>query len=389
MNTEGLQEKLTAFRHDLHQHPELSGQEKRTASRVQAFLQPTFPDKIYTHIGGHGLAFAYHSGQPGPVVMFRCELDALPIQESNSFDYASSTACVSHLCGHDGHMAILAGLGYLLAEEKPERGKVILLFQPAEETGQGALQVLQDPVWTHIQPDYLFALHNIPGLPRHQICSKSGVFAAASKGMVVKLTGATAHAAHPEQGKSPAMALAAILQAWEQLPSQTAHFQDFVRLTVVHALLGEIAFGVTPGYAELRATLRSFENKDMATLTQLAETVVRQQAARYGLTFDISYTEEFTAVVNNPEAYACLSSAAQACGLAYQAMEQPFRWSEDFGYFSAHTQTAFFGLGAGQKQPALHHASYDFPDEVILTGSRMCREIVKKILDDSYQIKIQ
>lgn len=380
MDLETLQNKLIIFRHHLHQHPELSGQEAQTAARVQEFLQPTAPDQVYRHLGGHGLAVAYDSGQAGPVVMFRCELDALPIQENNTFGHASAIPGVSHKCGHDGHMAILAGLGYRLADNRPATGKVILLFQPAEETGQGALQILQDPVWKQICPDYLFALHNIPGLPRQQICSRPDAFAAASKGMTLILEGAASHAAHPEQGNSPAAAMAAIIREWEQLPQQKANFRDFTLLTVVHALLGEAAFGITPGHAELRATLRSFEDADLATLTRLAEKVVQQQAARYHLEYSLSYTEAFASVVNNPEAFELVQQAAKTCHLDFQLMPEPFRWSEDFGYFSSQCKTAFFGLGAGEAQAALHHATYDFPDELILTGSSMFLEVVRELL---------
>lgn len=375
-----LQALLTDFRRRLHQFPELSGREAKTAARVCHFLQPTSPDRVYQHIGGHGVAVVYDSGQTGPTVMFRCELDALPIQETSSFSYASVAPGISHKCGHDGHMAILAGLGYLLAENRPAKGKIILLFQPAEETGEGALRILQDPVWKEIKPDYLFTLHNIPGLPKYQICSKPGVFAAASKGVIVTLKGATSHAAHPEQGNSPAAALASIIQEWEQLSRQSSSFQCFILLTVVHALLGEPAFGITPGHAELRATLRSYENTDMQTLTRLAEAVVKRQAAEYGLQYEISCTEAFASVVNNREAYGYVQQAAEACKLDFIALETPFRWSEDVGYFSSQCKTALFGLGAGDTQPVLHHATYDFSDDLILTGSRIFLEIAKAIL---------
>lgn len=385
--SKALKDTLTDFRHHLHQFPELSGNEEQTAKKVLDFLQSTAPDKVFQNIGGCGVALVYDSRESGPVVMFRCELDALPIQETNALPYASATPGISHKCGHDGHMAILAGLGCLLTEEKINSGKVILLFQPAEETGEGALQVLQDPVWKEIQPDYLFALHNIPGLPKYQICSKPGTFAAASKGMTVTLQGATSHAAHPDQGKSPAAAMATIIHEWEQISNKLGVFQDFTLLTVVHALLGEVAFGVTPGYAELRATLRSFENIDMITLTRMAEEVVQQQAKRYDLSYTINYTEAFVSTVNDPEAYRHVQQAAEACQLDFQLMKTPFRWSEDFGYFSSHCKTALFGLGASKTQPVLHHTTYDFPDDLILTGSRMFLEIAKGILSREVKVK--
>ncbi len=380
MTQDQLQQLLTDFRHQLHQHPELSGQEADTAQRVADFLQDTAPDHVYKNIAGNGLAVVYDSGQPGPKVMFRCELDALPIAETNALAYASATANVSHKCGHDGHMAIMCGLAYLLAEDRPAKGKVILLFQPAEETGEGAKQILQGPSWQEIQPDYLFALHNIPGMTKHVLCSRPGIFAAASKGVTITLTGHTAHAAHPEQGKSPAAALSYLIDYLSKLPQQSSAFHDFTLVTIIHALLGEVAFGITPGYAELRATLRSYRNEDMHTLTRLVAEAVQQQAQKYGLSFTIAEQDVFTAVVNDAEAHAYLEQAALAADLSLELMPQPMRWSEDFGYFSPHCKTTFFGLGAGEAQPVLHHPAYDFPDDIILTGSRMFTEIARRIL---------
>ena len=348
MTQDQLQRLLTDFRQQLHQHPELSGQEADTAQRVADFLQYTAPDHVYRDIGGHGLAVVYDSGQPGPRIMFRCELDALPIAETNNLAYASATPNVSHKCGHDGHMAIMCGLAYLLAEDRPAKGQIILLFQPAEETGAGAKQILQSPCWQEILPDYLFALHNIPGITKHVLCPRPGIFAAASKGVTITLTGHTSHAAHPEQGRSPVAALSYLMDYLSHLPQQLSTFHDFTLVTVVHALLGEVTFGITPGYAELRATLRSYRNEDMHTLTRLVAEAVQQQAQKYGLSFTIAEQDVFTAVFNDAAAHAYLEQAALAADLSLELMPQPMRWSEDFGYFFSVLQNRFLRPGCGR-----------------------------------------
>lgn len=156
---------LLALRQDLHRHPELSGEEFATAERIRYFMAPFQPDAIIENIGGYGLVFVFEGSQPGPTVLFRCELDALPIKEVNTFNYRSVVSGASHKCGHDGHMTIICALGVLLAGKRPEKGRVLLAFQGAEETGQGAVAMVEDPLFQPLKPDYAFALHNLPPFP--------------------------------------------------------------------------------------------------------------------------------------------------------------------------------------------------------------------------------
>lgn len=369
---------IRAFRHLLHQHPELSGQEQQTAERVRHFVQQYQPNTLITGIGGHGIAAVYNGENSGPTVLIRCELDALPIAERNDMLYRSHTDGVAHKCGHDGHMAIVAGLAALLHKQPPKHGRVVLLFQPAEETGEGAAQVLADTAFPSIQPDYAFALHNLPGIPRGHVVLRDGVFAAASKGMIIYLHGETAHAAHPEDARSPALAMATILQDMHTL-HKSEDYNDFTLLTVIHAQLGERAFGTTPGDATIMATLRAYNNDDLQQLTQRAEELVQKQAALYTLEACVEYTDVFPATVNHPEAMHILRSALGPEVTMVEAVT-PFRWSEDFGHFSSIARTAFFGIGAGEQHPQLHHSLYDFPDDILGTGIQCFYGIVDKLL---------
>ena len=185
---------LTAWRRKLHQHPELSSHEEATAYEVSGFLEQTRPDKIIRGLGGHGVAVVYESGRPGPTVMFRAELDALPIEELSGVPHTSMVAGRSHTCGHDGHMAIIAGLARQFGRIRPAKGRVVLLFQPAEETGNGAAQVVADPRYVEITPDFAFALHNWPGVPFGQVQIKTGVVNCASSGLRIVRDGKSAHA---------------------------------------------------------------------------------------------------------------------------------------------------------------------------------------------------
>ncbi|MCJ8166315.1 amidohydrolase [Pontibacter sp. E15-1] len=374
---------LKQLRQSLHQYPELSGAEFKTAERIVSYLQAYNPSKVYTGLGGTGVAAVFDGKvSEGPVVLFRAELDALPIAETNTFSYTSVQDGTGHKCGHDGHMAILAGLGSLLHTQQLQTGKVILLFQPAEETGAGAWAVLQDARFEkELRPDYVFALHNLPGFPLHQVVLRKGVFAAASTGMVITLTGKSSHAAEPENGLNPGLAMAEILLSFDKLIADKTQFEDLTLLTVIHARLGEVAFGTNPGHGTVMATLRSYLPADLQKLKIRAEQVVAQTALRHGLQFGITFVEEFPATVNHPEAVGLVQEAGLALGLSVIEAETPFRWSEDFGHLTHRYPGAFFGLGSGVSQPQLHHADFDFPDELLPTGAVLFYQIAASILN--------
>ncbi len=206
-----MNKEIIKLRHEIHKHPEVSNDEYNTSERIINFIKKFNPDEIIK-LGETGVAFAFNGKEKGKTVVFRAELDALPIQEKSGVEYASVNDHVAHACGHDGHMAILTGLAQKISENRPERGRVIMLFQPAEEVEQGARDVVENPKFNDIKPDYMFALHNVPGFEKHKIILKKGSFASASKGMTIKLTGKTAHAAEPENGISPADAISEMIK---------------------------------------------------------------------------------------------------------------------------------------------------------------------------------
>jgi amidohydrolase len=268
----------------------------------------------------------------------------------------------------------------ILASNPFEQGKVVLLFQPAEETGEGAELVLKDIRFGAIKPDYVFALHNLPGYGRNTIVVKNSHFASASKGMIIRLTGKTSHAANPEHGISPALAVAEIIQKLSHLSSEKNDFNDFKLITIIYTKLGEIAFGTTPGYAEIMATLRSYRNDDMEILTKKAVKIVEQAADYYGLQEKIEWREEFPATINSELCSDVIRQVADENGLKISEPETPFRWSEDFGHFTMKYPGALFGVGSGKNHPSLHNPDYDFPDDIIKPAITMFYGIIKKML---------
>ncbi|MDQ6436982.1 amidohydrolase [Mesorhizobium sp. LHD-90] len=371
---------LVAFRRELHRYPEISNEEERTAKRVVDFLADTGPSDVLTGLGGHGVAVVFNGVEPGPTVLFRSELDALPIAELPEIPHRSTIQGKSHMCGHDGHTAILAALARQFGRRAPARGRVVLMFQPAEETGDGAAGVVADPRYEKIRPDFAFSLHNLPGTPLGHVRLKPGVVNCASRGMRIVLDGKTAHSSMPETGISPMLAVSRLMPALAKLGGGSFHDDDFAMVTVTHASMGEPVFGIAPGHAEIRATLRTRLDERMAGLCAAAETLVREAAEKEGLRHTIDYHEIFVASLNAPEAVEHLRAALDAEGISHDEEELPMRGSEDFGIFGRSSKSAMFYLGAGVGRPALHNPDYDFPDDLIAIGARIFMRTARNLL---------
>ncbi len=369
---------LINFRKQLHKNPELSNQEVATAKIIHNYIKQYLPDK--TFIFNTGSAFVFKGQKKGKNLMFRADMDALPIKETSNIDYASVNPGVSHSCGHDGHMAILTGLAKKISVNRPKKGNVILLFQPAEETGEGAKMIVNHSKFKEIEPHYIFGLHNSPGFKKHQIIIKRNSFTSASRGMIIKLYGKTSHAAEPENGVSPVFAIEKIINRFSNVVDENKLFKSFVLLTITHIKLGEVAFGTSPGYAEIMLTLRSYTNDDMNVLVKTVEELTQQISLEENLKHEISYTEIFPAINNNDYCIDAIIASAKENKYEILEMNKAFKWSEDFSYFTEKYKGAFFGLGAGVNHPQLHSSEYDFPDEIIETGINMFYEIYRKIL---------
>ena len=372
-------EELVAFRKYLHSNPELSGHERLTSQIVHGLLEKCNPDALFS-IAGTGIAAVFDGQTEGPAVLLRSELDALPIQETNLFPHRSQHPGIAHKCGHDGHTAILIGVANELAARRPARGRVALLFQPAEETGHGAKAVLTDPRFGEIRPDFAFALHNIPGIAKNVVVLKSGAFTAAVCTLVIKLQGKSAHAAEPENGLNPIYAITEIVRKAMELEQPDPAAEDFTLVTPVFSKVGEIGHGTAPGVGEIHLTIRCWD-------TQLLEQVCKRLAdwamifaLGQGFKLEIAQEEEFAANTNDPECVDWIREVAHSQSIITGEVSLPFRWGEDFGLFTETYRGAMFGIGAGVDSPALHNPDYDFPDELISTGVNVFCGLVNKIL---------
>jgi amidohydrolase len=363
-------EKFESLRRELHQFPEVAGAERNTASRINAFFTGLGGFERTTDVGGCGLWATLDSGNPGKHTVFRAELDALPIYDGSGKIWSSVVEGHGHQCGHDGHMAILCGLGAYLAVNPPVQGKVSFLFQPAEETGQGSTAMIDDPKFACLQPDCFIALHNIPGLKMGSIALKSSAICVASAGVEIHIKGRSSHAAEQEKGLNPWSTLKQIADYALTIPSEIEVEGQIAKVTLAGLHLGDKRFGTSPGHGRVWLTLRSTYTETLNQMISRLRSHTTELVLSTGCEFEFAIEDRFESVFNDAELTNQFTALAETAGFELTYLEAAFSWSEDFGQFSRIAPTFFFGLGSGLHQPPLHAPDYDFPDELIPVGIR-------------------
>lgn len=353
-------ELILELRQQLHALAEPSLQEHKTKALLLHFLREHTSLEL---VDCGSWFYARHKGEGSQApIAFRADFDAVVCQDG----------CARHLCGHDGHSAILAGLGLALEGVATSRD-VYLLFQPAEETGQGA--ALCSSLLTEQHIEEIYGLHNLPGFAEKEVLLAYDTFACASTGMEIKLTGAPSHAAYPEQGRNPALLIAQIITYLQEL-LQKPH-QGIVLGTVIGVDLGSSSYGLSAEKGVLRLTLRAERPEKYAALVNSIKNMAQQGAAEQGLQCSISFIEPFPATVNTNACVDKLQNAAVKLGLSTAFLKEPMRWSEDFGHYLQKTQGAFFGLGCGLQHAGLHTAAYEFNDDIIESAVELYLQLIK------------
>ena len=349
---------VTGLRHELHTHPELSGQEIQTKRRLQAFLQ-THTSLEITDCGAW-----FHARKSGgktlPPVAFRADMDAVAIQDDPSLPYASIISGVAHKCGHDGHCAVLAGLALELDDITPDRD-VYCIFQHAEETGQGARECVGLIAEKGIAEIYAF--HNMSGQTPGWVGLRAGTMNCASQGVEFHFQGLPAHASLPETGKNPSFAIADLLRALPDIAGAQT-FSGPVWCTVIQVAVGSRNFGIAAGDGSLLLTCRGEREADMLALTAKLESAARQFAARDGLSLTISLHDVFPETVNHPEAVDRVRAICKNLVYPVHTMPEPMRSSEDMGHFLKAANGALFLIYTGDRPP-IHTPEYDFDDSII------------------------
>lgn len=344
---------LVALRKHLHQYPELSEKEFETQQLLIKILQENFelsPKKV----GKTGVMV--HLGDGELRYLVRVDIDALPIIETNDFDHKSTVNGVAHKCGHDGHTTIGLGLVEKFLDSPIPNFGLTVLFQPAEEIGRGAIAVMEDDGFNIGTYQGAIALHNVPGYELNGIVVKDGAFTPAVHSIAFTLKGKTAHAAEPENGHNPHFAIGQILN---NLPRN-----EEVICTPIYTKIGEMNYGIAPGYGEIHFTLRSTDQVALNQFTENLTEKMKELAEQNNLKVDYEILEKFNANQNNKEIVNAIRKATQNLNLTLIEKNEPFPWGEDFGLFTQEIDGAMFGIGAGKNTPALHNPDYDFPDVI-------------------------
>ncbi len=342
--------KCVFLRKQLHQIPEFSGEEICTKKKLIDFLKSNTTMEV---VDCGKWFYAVHKEKDAKEnLAFRADFDAV----------ASKNGTAEHLCGHDGHSAILCGLALEL-ENMICKKNIFLIFQYGEETGEGGRECAK--LLKQEKIEKIYGLHNIPGYPAGTVLLKQGTFACASMGMTISFQGAPTHAAYPEEGKNPAYAVADIIMAAEKYQKRN---DPIVLCTVIGTQIGEKAFGVAASHGEVWLTIRAEREKDIQRLKCFLEKRAADNSQKYQLTYQIKYTDIFPETINDQQVLDTVEKHCKDNQWETVKVQMPFRWSEDFGWYQKETKGVFLGLGSGQNHPQLHTADYEFPDEIIRQG---------------------
>jgi amidohydrolase len=359
------------LRQELHQHPELSNEEVWTKQRLYEFLKVN--TKLELVDKGNWFYAIYRVGKDMPNIAFRADFDALPMDEFIELPWASQFPGKAHKCGHDGHSATLAGFALEIDQMGADKN-IYFLFQPAEETGDGAIQCV-DFINEH-NIDEIYAYHNMSGIPYKKIGIKNGITMCASKGMTIHLEGVPAHASQPETGINPSFAIGNILGAIPAFTSSKKN-KGLILCTVVQIAAGEKAFGIAASKGDLRMTIRALYEEELARLQENLENFAKAQAEEFGLKVSFQYNDEFPETFNHKESADKIRLVAKANGLELVELKEAYRASEDFGQFTKLTKGAFCFIGNGEDYPHIHTNEYDFRDELIETGVELFKALAK------------
>ena len=346
--------KAKELRRRLHEIPELSMREYNTKKLLMEFLKKNTSLEIVEC--GKWFYLVWNGAKKGGkenAIAFRADFDAVKGGDGRP----------GHYCGHDGHAASLAGFAMLISRMKPQRD-VYLIFQPGEETGEGAL--LSAGLLKEKNISEIYGMHNIPGYPEGTIILRKGTFACASAGMEIAFKGSPSHAAYPEAGNNPADAIASMIGYRKEVLSMP--HRGMILATAVGIELGGNAYGVSPGSGTVRFTLRAERGDEFEIIKKKFLEKAAGLAKEYALEYTVKLVEEFPATENHDDETEKIERAAKRCGYLYEYPDEAFRWSEDFGCYLKAARGAFFGIGAGKNCPQLHTGSYEFPDGIIETG---------------------
>jgi len=376
-----LHDEVTAWRRDLHAHPELMYDVHRTAAAVADKLKGFGCDEVATGLGRTGVVAVIRGRRgSGKTIGLRADMDALPIEEATGLPYKSTVPGKMHACGHDGHTAMLLGAARYLAETRNFAGTAVLIFQPAEEGGAGAKAMLDDGMFERFGVAEVYGMHNYPGMPVGQFGIRSGPMMAAADGLTIDIEGVGAHAARPHLGIDPVLVAAQIINAIQSVVSRNVDplKSAVVSITMVKASNTD---NVIPQTVQLRGTARSLEAGVRDLIEERLHKVVENTAAAYGAKATLTYRRGYPVLVNHEaQTDFAASVAREIAGEAnVDTALPPMMGAEDFAFMLNARPGAFIWVGNGDSA-GLHHPKYNFNDEVIPVGTSYWVRLVETAL---------
>ena len=379
---------MTAWRHDLHRHPELALQETRTSAAVQQHLRSFGVDEVHAGLAGTGVVGVIRGAHPAPegaarAIGLRADMDALPIHEETGAEWASQTPGVMHACGHDGHTTMLLGAARYLAETRNFAGTVYVIFQPAEENKGGGQMMVDQGLFEQFPMQQVYGLHNWPAVPAGMFQWRDGPIMAAVANIEITVTGRGAHGAQPHTGIDPIVVSAAIVQALQSIVARNVEPAQSGVVTIGSIQGGHI-YNVIPETVRMLGTARWFD----PAVGDILETRLRRLAASiaegFGAEAEVVFDRTYPATVNDPAAMALARRAAESVGGAagIEHMERPTMGGEDFSFMLNAKQGAYIMLGAGRGagDAMVHHPKYDFNDAILPVGASYWATLAEQLL---------
>lgn len=384
-DAEALADQLVAWRRDLHQHPELGFQEVRTSGIVARHLAD-LGIEVQTGVGQTGVVGILEGNEDGPTVLLRFDMDALPIQEVSDTTYCSLQPNVMHACGHDGHTAIGLGVASLLSQHRAQlRGRVKLVFQPAEEGLGGALAMVRDGVLHHPGPDVAFALHLWNPFPLGRVVVQEGPLLAAADEFELTITGRGSHGAMPHEGIDAIVVAAQVISALQTVVSRSVDPVQTAVLTV-GTIHGGQAFNIVADQVVMRGTVRTFDRQVRQQVLDRAHAVAHGVGQALGASVSWAACGSPTsAVVNAPAAAAIMrAAAAEVLGNAQIDRITPLMIAEDVSEFLNRVPGCFVLLGAGPHPHPHHNASFDFDERALPIGVALLCDAAARALNGAH-----
>ena len=380
---------LKALRRDIHAHPELGFQEQRTSDLIAETLSG-WGIEVQRGLGRTGLVGIVRNGSSARAVGLRADMDALPVTEHNRFAHVSVHPGRMHACGHDGHMAMLLAAAKYLAAHRDFDGTVYLIFQPAEEGGGGAREMIKDGLFSRFPMEAVFGAHNWPGLAAGQFALSSGPVFASSNEFTVRIRGRGAHAAMPHNGIDPVPVACQMVQAFQTIISRNKRPIDAGVISVTMMRAGE-ATNVVPDSCELRGTVRSFTPEVLDLIEERMRRVAEATCQAFGAGCEFAFTRNYPPTVNHSRETAFVRELLGDLVGAHNVKEfEPTMGAEDFSFLLHERPGCYFliGHGDGDHRPEghgggpcmLHNPSYDFNDELIPLGATFWVRLVERYL---------